>query len=266
MATDVTKGEGRFIYCGLRDIAAEAKHDYDTAADGITTRHGDRRSTTMLKSLDQLADEFERLIVNVGASERKINLLSAAMEALVADPSFTGLELEGALDPLKAREIFLGWSTGHKIVMHVVLSLVAHVSRNSLVLFDEPETHLHPPLTAALMHSVRLILTEVNACCVVSTHSPVVLQETLARHVRFVERMGDRVEIKSAVRETFGENVGILTYDAFGLTAASTDFHEALDLLVRSDEDITEIEKLFTNGLSSQARAYVLSEIAAKGG
>jgi len=264
IATDVTKGEGRFIYCGLRDIAAEAKHDSDLAADGTAARQDDRRSTTMLKSVDQLADEFERLIINVQASERKVELLSAAMEALVADPSFTGLELEDALDPLKARRIFLGWSTGHKIVMHVVLSLVAHVSRNSLVLFDEPETHLHPPLTAALMHSVRLILTEVNACCVVSTHSPVVLQETLARHVRFVERKGDQVEIKSAVRETFGENVGLLTYEAFGLTAASTDFHEALDLLVRSNEDIEEIEKLFTNGLSSQARAYVLSELAAK--
>ncbi|MDV4180217.1 AAA family ATPase [Rhizobium brockwellii] len=268
IASDVARGEGRFVYCGLRDIAAEAKYDYDNingdASKSVVDKGGDRRSTTALKSLDQLADEFERLLAHIDAVPEKRAVLDVAVEPLSADPSFAGLNIDEALDVSKGRELFLKWSTGHKIALHVVLSLVAHVSRNALVLFDEPEMHLHPPLTAALMHAVRIILTEANAFCIVATHSPVVLQETLARHVRFIERIDDEITIAVPNRETFGENVGLLTYDAFGLTASSTDFHEALDILVRSGEGLTQIEALFTNGLSSQARAYVLAKLATK--
>ncbi|WP_165823648.1 AAA family ATPase [Metarhizobium album] len=268
IANDVTKGEGRFVYCGLRDIAAEAKHDLEAR------EHDDeqigpikdpaRRHTTALKSVDQLADEYERLLASVNASPEKRTLLDAAMQPLAADPSFAGLDLDEALGTTTGRELFLRWSTGHKIALHVILSLVTHVSRNALVLFDEPEMHLHPPLTAALMHAVRIVLMETNAFCIVATHSPVVLQETLARHVRFIERTDDEISVSEPTRETFGENVGLLSYDAFGLTAAATDFHETLDLLVRSGEEFSEIEALFTNGLSSQARAYVLAKLASK--
>ena len=77
------------------------------------------------------------------------------------------------------REAFLGLSTGYKIVLHVIVSLVAHTTSKSLILFDEPEMQLPPPLIAALMKSMRIVLEEKNAFAVVSTHSPVVLQETL---------------------------------------------------------------------------------------
>ena len=117
---------------------------------------------------------------------------------------------------------------------------------------------------AALMHAVRVVLTQVNAFCIVATHSPVLLQETLAQHVRIIRRVGGSLEIKTPSLETFGENLGILTYDSFGLTAASTDFHQALDLLVTGCTSPEEVDELFTPGLSGQARAYVLSRFAAK--
>ncbi len=164
------------------------------------------------------------------------------------------------------RTAFLTWSAGHKIALHVVASLVAYAKRKSLILFDEPETHLHPPLTAALMHSVRIVLEEVNAFALVATHSPVVLQETLAHHVRVIRRFGDSFEIRQPSMETFGENVGILTYDTFGLTASTTDFHEILDLLIEGSDTTEEIDALFTPSLSGQARAYVMAGFAAKRG
>jgi len=269
IARDITNGEGRFVYCGLRDIAAEAKLDHDNqldeaeaSANSKQSDTGDRRTTTMLKSLDQLADEFVRLLVKIDTSDRKRALLKAAIEPLAADPSFAEMDFEVALSATNARETFLFWSTGHKIALHVVVSLVAHASRNALILFDEPETHLHPPLAAALMHSVRIVLSEVSALCVIATHSPVILQETLARHVRFVDRVDNEIEITTPTRETFGENVGLLTYDAFSLTASSTDFHKILDLLIEGFDTIEQIEPVFTNGLSSQARAYVMSKYA----
>lgn len=267
---DIASGDGRFVFCGLRDIVAEARADVER--DEAVQPHQDgegpveRRTTTRLKPVEQLADEFVALITRIRRQEG-VELLEAALEPLLGDPSFT--ELKDQIDRLttssrSARSLFLGWSTGHKIALHVVASLVAHARPRSLVLFDEPEAHLHPPLMAALMHSVRIVLTELNALCVVATHSPVLLQETLSRHVRRVRRTGKTLEIKQPGLETFGENVGVLTYDTFGLTASSTDFHKILDLLVQGCDSPDEVDALFTPGLSLQARAYVLTQFARK--
>ena len=124
--------------------------------------------------------------------------------------------------------------------------------------------HLHPPLIAALMHAFRIVLEEKDALAIVATHSPIVLQETLAQHVRIVRRNGQNFEVLTPGIETFGENIGVLTYDTFGLTAASTDFHKILDRLIVSFSDINEINELFTPRLSGQALAYVMAGLARK--
>ncbi|MEN0653381.1 MULTISPECIES: ATP-binding protein [Hyphobacterium] len=271
MTQDLASGEGRFVFCGLRDLVAEARADIErdeeaTSGGGDTKQPVERRTTTRLKPVEKLADEFAELVTRIRKEER-VELLEAALEPLVNDPSFADLkdQMERLTSSSRsARSFFLGWSTGHKIALHVVASLVAHAMPRSLVLFDEPEAHLHPPLMAALMHAVRIVLTELNALCVVATHSPVLLQETLSRHVRRVRRTGTLLEIKKPVLETFGENVGVLTYDAFGLTASSTDYHKILDVLVTGCDTIDELDALFEPGLSAQARAYVLTQFARK--
>jgi len=269
---DLESGEGRFVFCGLRDLVAEGRADVDAdelKADDDDASTVERRTTTCLKPVEALAQEFSDLVGRIRREER-IDLLKAALEPLLGEPSFAELKAQiGKLSSPKlsartSRSLFLGWSTGHKIALHVVISLVAHTQPRSLILFDEPEAHLHPPLMAALMHSVRLVLTELNAFCVAATHSPVLLQETLSRHVRKVRRTGSSLEVAQPELETFGENLGILTYDTFGLTASSTDFHDILDLLVEGCDSPEEVEKLFEPGLCMQARAYVLSKFARK--
>ena len=272
IADDIEKGSGRYIYAGLRDIVAEVREDLAAAEsrqlpddEPAQLVADDLRTATRLKSLVQLADEFQRLINQINDNDDN-ELLNAALRPLFADPSFADVENREIIDLLGAdpRKEFLGWSTGHKIVLHVIASLVAHTTRKSLILFDEPEMHLHPPLTAALMHAFRIVLEEKDALAIVATHSPIVLQETLAQHVRIVRRNGQNFEVLPPDTETFGENIGILTYDTFGLTAASTDFHKILDQLIVLFSDIDEINELFTPRLSGQALAYVMEGLARK--
>lgn len=273
IASDIEKGSGRYIYAGLRDIVAEVRDDLEALQqrnlpddERARLAAGDRRTTTRLKSLAELADEFERLVGQI-ADNGDMALFDAALEPLFADPSFADIDggEREALLGANPRETFLAWSTGHKIALHVVAALVAHVTRKSLILFDEPEMHLHPPLTAALMHAVRIVLEEKDAYAILATHSPVILQETLARHVRIVRRSGEAFDILNPGLETFGENVGALTYDAFGLTASSTDYHKILDLLIAGFSSLDEINALFTPALSGQALAYVMAGLARKG-
>lgn len=267
IARDVKEGTGRYIFCGLRDIAGELQSSISEESDEDLEKvvdANDLAATTLLKPIEQLAEEFARTLDRIRASGRW-RLLEDALEPLLAEPSFGGdedqpLNTVFGEDP---KETFLRWSTGHKIVMQVVTSLVAYTQPKAIVLLDEPETHLHPPLLAALMHGVRFVLEKLDAFAIVATHSPVVAQESLARHVHILRRSSTSATIKAPRIETFGESIGEITDEIFGLNSEATDFHEILKRLVKDLKTLRAVEEQFDYGLSMQARAYVMSLIAA---
>ena len=268
IAHDLKRGVGRYHYCGLRDIVRELEEGADAGEDvqQTTANPGpnDHQRRTVLKSTDDLAAEFVRMIEKI-QKDGRADLLDDAIEILANDPSFQDLEV----DPVssvssKPQGLFWRWSTGHKIVMHAMMSIVAYTEPRSIVLIDEPESHLHPPLLAAFMHALRLILEEKKALAVVATHSPVVVQETLGRHVSVVRRSGTETTIYPPRIETYGESIGTITDEIFGLNSDATDFHKTLHHLVQSGMTLERIEGLFKDGLSLQGRAYVMSELARK--
>lgn len=267
IARDVEKGEGRFVFCGLRDIAGELRVRLSAESAGIPSKSyvvDDRVRSTFLKPIDKLADEFEATIARI-MRLRKEDLFHRILSELFKEASFNDIRSEFEEAKRGFRSLFLGWSTGHKIVLQVIASLTAYTEPRSLVLLDEPESHLHPPLLAALMHAVRQLLRQQDAFGVIATHSPVVLQETLGRHVWIIRREGAITDVSSPSIETFGENVGTLTEHVFGLTSEATDFHAILRQLASGGADLETIEKVFEpHGLSMQARAYVMSLLATK--
>jgi hypothetical protein len=114
------------------------------------------------------------------------------------------------------------------------------------------------------MHSLRYLLEEIEAFAIVATHSPVVLQETLSRHVQIIRREGATAVIASPGIEVFAENIGNVTSDVFGLTSEVTDFHKILHHLATMHSSIDQVEQLFDRGLSPQARAYLMTVFAKK--
>ncbi|MEO9788872.1 MAG: AAA family ATPase [Aurantimonas coralicida] len=273
IAKDLRAGTGRYSFAGLRDIAAELEESLESQGDVIDAQSGalderialDRQAKTRLKSADQLAEEYARTVQAIFDANRYL-LLLRVLRPLLADPSFSDIPDQSpmwllALDP---KSTFMGWSTGLKIVMHATTTLVARTERKSIVLIDEPESHLHPPLLAAFMHSVRLVLEANDAFAVVATHSPVVVQETLGRHVSVVNRVGDEVTIFPPRIETYGESIGEITDEVFRLHPGATDFHATLKAMVDVGLTTEQIDGRFDRGLSLQARAYVMSLIATR--
>lgn len=98
IAADVEKGSGRYVYAGLRDVVREARDDADAVdakpaptEDRQIVSVEDRRTTTKLKSLNDLADEFTRLVEQIDR-QGDGPLLDAALAPLLADQSFIDLE------------------------------------------------------------------------------------------------------------------------------------------------------------------------------
>jgi len=267
IAKDMQRGVGRFVFIGLRDFAAEASvsiSDLPNSVRGQISPNADRVNQTRLKTMAELVDDFDsyrskinnepsrRLILQQALDKLKVGLVS---EEWLNDPNSGSAE--------HASDWFRQCSTGYKIAILIIFGLVAQLEHRSLVLIDEPESHLHPPLLSAMMHALRLVLKEFESSTLVATHSPVVVQECLARHVHVVRREGESVAIRPVTAETFGESIGLITAQVFGMESNATDFHEVLERLIKKHKSLEEIEKLFMDGvMSNQARAYVMSKLA----
>src|SRR5690606_8000124 len=105
------------------------------------------------------------------------------IERLCSDDSFAEMGLDKLFETsaddaiTKARQTIRLMSSGHKIVLLTITRLVSTVEEKTLVLLDEPESHLHPPLLSAFTRALSDLLLSRNGVAIVATHSPVVTQE-----------------------------------------------------------------------------------------
>ena len=153
--------------------------------------------------------------------------------------------------------VFREMSSGHKIVLLSLAGLVNRVTEKTLVLIDEPETHLHPPLLSAYIRAVSNLLIELNGVAVVATHSPVVLQEVPQSSVWKLSRQGNAFRIDRPNIETFGENVGTLTREVFGLEVTHSGFFQMLSELAEKYDSYEKVLEVLGNQLGAEGRAMV---------
>lgn len=269
---DISDGKGRYIYCGIRDVCAEldiimSAFDDNRVRDLLVN---DRLDRTILKPLEVLSDEFCKALEGVLKDNERSKLFKQAMSKLKEEASISSIVDTILMQESHSfhKEFFHGLSTGHKFVLHSMIHILLHIEKRCLVLFDEPETHLHPPLLAVLMSALRGVLESKDAFAIIATHSPVVVQETLSKNVNIISRSGELTQFYTPEIETFGENIGLITSSVFSLTSQITDYHSELDNLIREYKNKTDalqlIEKCFDDGMSMQARAYVISKLAIK--
>ncbi|MCQ6565081.1 AAA family ATPase [Bacillus mycoides] len=160
----------------------------------------------------------------------------------------------------KLKATFNSLSSGHKIILLTITKLIEKVDEKSLVILDEPESHLHPPLLSAFIRALSDILISRNGVAIVATHSPVILQELPRSCVSIIKRRSkDSISIQRPDVETFGENVGTLTREVFGLEVTYSGFHKILEDLVEKGKDYDEIIDLFNGELGLEARTILRS-------
>ncbi len=154
-------------------------------------------------------------------------------------------------------------SSGQSILAHFVTALMAWIQPNSLVLFDEPETHLHPNAVASLFLVLSQVLEEFDSYAVVATHSPVVIQEIPAKRVLVFQREGNVTTAEPLQVESFGESVTELTRHVFETSEVESLYRRTLRNLAR-DETAEKVMTRFNLGLSLSAEAYLLAQYAKK--
>jgi hypothetical protein len=194
-----------------------------------------------------------------------------ALEMLEGDPMFKETDVTALADgeydeewQERGETLFNRLSSGHKIVLLTITRLVEDVVERTLVLLDEPEAHLHPPLLSAFIRSLSDLLIQQNGMAIIATHSPVVLQEVPKSCVWKLRRSGSVSKAERPEAETFGENVGILTREVFGLEVTKSGFHRMLQEAVDEEDDYEKVTQRFKGQLGAEARAIVRALIASK--
>lgn len=244
VSQDRTKGV-TYHYIGLKKVG---------------TRSIDDAPASTLKDHSSLSREMTIAAKTCMLGARR-SRLTRALRLLEADPIFASIglgdlvEYGEALDDLPI--IFRRLSSGHKIVLLTIAKLVETVEEKSLVLLDEPEAHLHPPLLSAFVRALSDLLTNRNGMAVVATHSPVVLQEVPRSCVWKLHRAGNILSAERPRLETFGENVGVLTDEIFGLEVTATGFHKMLSDAVTEVDDYESALIAFDGQLGAEGRAIL---------
>jgi predicted ATPase len=232
-----------------------------------STNRGGEFGTPM--SRDMLTNEFVNSIV-ASITKGRFDRWLDAIKSLESDSLFRDLalsrefiEYEG--DELKAfaRKTFNKMSSGHAIVLLTITKLVEKVEEKTLVLLDEPEAHLHPPLLSAFVRALSDLLSHRNGVAIIATHSPVILQEVPKACVYKVSRSGLRAKPERPTIETFGENVGVLTREIFGLEVTESGYHKLLERELEKNKSYKRIVRRFDGQLGSEAKGILRGLILA---
>lgn len=185
-----------------------------------------------------------------------------ALEILNSDPVFKDFELVRLVDSKnsfnKIAAVYDTLSSGHRIIILTITRLIELVDEKSLVLIDEPETHLHPPLLSSFMRVVSDLLTNRNGIAIIATHSPVILQEVPKTCVTIIDRVQSSFSLYKPEIETFGENVGTLTREVFNLEVLESGFYTLIKNNLQNNS-YDEMLEDFDFNLGSEAKAIARS-------
>jgi hypothetical protein len=252
----------------LIPIHYEFVNDIKYSYIGLRQRPEENEAGQKIKDPSMLPNEFLYSLEACRASGFKERWIKA-VSSLQSDPNFeqAGItELIELDDSRRSRAIILKLyrrlSSGHKIVLLTLTKLIEKLQERSLVIMDEPEAHLHPPLLSAFIRTVSDLLITTNGIAIIATHSPVILQEVPKSCAWRLSRRGPFMSAERPHRETFGENVGILTNDVFRLEVTDSGFYKMLARIIEEKEyDYDAVLAAFDNQLGMEARSIVMATV-----
>lgn len=235
---------------------------------GLKNKRRNKKDDPGVKDISALAREFS-ISAQQCVSDTRLKRWQRALDMLESDHIFKIARISELADIKDIDEFkktasnrFRDLSSGHKIVLLTITKLVEHVQERSLVILDEPEAHLHPPLLSAFVRALSDLLNNRNGVAIVATHSPVVLQEAPSSCSWFLERHHTLMTAERPEAETFAENVGILTHRIFGLEVEEAGFYNLLRNAVVEDADYDKIMEDHERRIGSEGRGLIRSLIA----
>lgn len=237
--------EFNYVYCGLKDENGKRLEDdelilrFQNSYDKISKQS---RIEILIKTIEEFIeiDLIKQFIHhNVGSGEYEINYG-------------------------KFIETINILSSGQSILILIITEIIANIRYDSLLIYDEPETHLHPNAISQLINTIYELSRIFQSYCIIATHSPIIVQELLSKNVYIIEKESNIVTARKPLIETFGENLTMITEEIFGNRDIPNQFEKILLKLAETGKSFDEILSIVETEnipLSLNARIYLKSII-----
>lgn len=170
---------------------------------------------------------IQDLLLDLIASADKISLWGDCLDFFSFEPWAIKIKAafqDKALDLDSFMEIGK-LSSGQATILLYITKLVSSVNKGSLVIFDEPETFMHPPMMKSFIRAVSKVAKQTGAFCLVATHSPVIIQEI--PHCN-VYKINSNHEITNVHYKTYGQNIDSLYKNIYGIELQHTGYNSLL--------------------------------------
>jgi len=197
--------------------------------------------TILVERISDLIDwKSSHFLDKVTSTLSKINLKNLDIDSILKDPKY--------VEQL---------SSGYKMILSTVVDIIINIEPNSLVLFDEPETHLHPEFVWILIKLLYELLEEFNSYMVIGTHSPMIIQQIPSKYITKIIDNGDKVVAKPLWIESFWNNISEITYDVFGSDDQGSFYKESIIDLFSKWMKRDQILQFFERPLSLNMRLFL---------
>ena len=210
---------------------------------GIQSEHG-------TLSLDELKNNLSEAYKTVKSKQRTEvwkEVLSELMEE----------EHQRTVEAIAAESFdAINLSSGQQILICTITELIANIENESILLFDEPEIHLHPNAISNVMRMFYRLLDEFNSYAIFTTHSPIILQEIPSKYIQILERIDGMSYVRKPDVECFGNNISDIIFDVFDVKGSESNF-KTIIRKISQNKTRDQIKELFNNQLSLNALIYL---------
>jgi hypothetical protein len=219
--------EFNYVYCGLKDENGKRLEE-------------DELILRFKKSYEKISEQSRiDIFLNTIKEFIEIDLINEFIICKIE----TG---EYEINYGKFVEIINILSSGQSILILIITEIIANIRYDSLLIYDEPETHLHPNAISQLINTIYELSRIFQSYCIIATHSPIIVQELFSKNVYVVQREGKYASIRKPSKETFGENLSTIIEEIFGNREIPKQFKIILSDLIKKgmpyEDIIKEIE------------------------
>lgn len=259
-----------YYYIGLKEVESEGAvvevedKTYSPLEKTEIIKEVKEKKVDKIASLSELREKYAQSVKRCFSDSAKKALWLDSISKLDSDTNFEALKLS-ELASLSEGEILPEcisrmekMSSGHAVVFMTISRLVEVLQERTLILFDEPESHLHPPLLSAFIRSLSKLLSSRNGVAIMATHSPVVIQELPQSCCWILTRFGDVTTYARPEIETFAENIGVLTKEIFNFEVENSGFHKLFQEKVSEGHSLDDIIDMFDGNIGQEGLAILM--------
>lgn len=157
-------------------------------------------------------------------------------------------------------------SSGELSFLKFAAQASLHIENGSLLLLDEPETHLHPNFISRFVALLDSLLESTGSAAIIATHSAYFVREVFREQVTVLSANSEGMVLaQRPTLRTFGADVGAISYFVFGEDELSKLASEVEDRLIARKLSWPEVYELYKDELSLEMLNTLRAAIESEG-